>query len=454
MQKRYFQEKKKLILFLSILIVIGFTFTGCNWFAHGILNVFDPQAQIRVNFTEINFSDEGGTIDLEIYSLNQVEFIGEGFSYKYYNKGTLIPDLSRTVGTVFYVEPSDRPGSPGPITNIDDLPLYYQEVSDYVKSNPMLTEITCTINLIGTDGAGHSLSKSVTFDFPAIQPGVDFEPPNAVINVTPGTTGNEPFIVQFDASQSTDNRGIASYRWDFGDGTSGTGEVPSPHTYMCGTYVVKLTVTDYWGNVGYDTVIISVGETGGPSVIIEVTPGTTGNAPFTVYFNASKTEIETECGTGTATYHWDFGDGSTGTGVTTSHTYTANGVFTVILTVTDSEGNIGYGSVVINVGVEGEVNAVIQTTPDPAEGNGSITVGLNAGMSTTTATGATIISYTWDFGDGSPVETVVGDPPVPVIYHEYTDVGTHLVLLTVEDSEGNVGYAMAPVIVHPENASP
>jgi len=230
--------------------------------------------------------------------------------------------------------------------------------------------------------------------------------------------------------------------------------MPAPHTYGCGTYVVKLTVTDYWGNIGYSTVIINVGETGSPNVIIGVTPGNSGNAPFTVYFDASGTTFETECGTGTATYSWSFGDGSTGTGVTASHTYTTNGVFTVILTVTDSEGNVGYGSVVINVGVEGEVNAVIQTSPDPPEGYGSITVGLNASMSTTTAPGATIISYTWDFGDGSPIETIVGNPPVPVTYHDYNVVGTHLVLLTVEDSEGNVGYAMASVIVHPEYATP
>ena len=443
-----YKNKKNLYKILFITILLGFTIllAGCDWLSLGLLNIFDPQAQIRVNYTDIDLTDGEGTIALEIFSLNEVEFIGTGFEYDYYNGTTKISSLSKIVGATFYVAPSTTPGTPGPTTSID-LPLYYQEVQDYVKSNPLITEITCTISLIGTDGAGHNITKSVTFDLPALQPGIDFEPPVAVINITPGTTGTAPFTVVFDASSSTDNRGIASYSWDFGDGTTGTGVMPAAHTYnTCGTYVVKLTVTDYWGLKGYATVIINVGETGGPSVNIQVTPGTTGTAPFTVYFDASDTTFETECGVGTATYSWNFGDGSTGNGVTTSHTYENNGVYTVILTVTDSGGNIGYGSVVINVEAPGEVNAVITTTPDPPVGIISLNVGLDASLSTTTAPSATIVSYTWDFGDGSPTETFVGDPPVPVTYHDY-GVGYHLTLLTVEDSEGNVGYDFVSIQV-------
>jgi len=349
------------------------------------------------------------------------------------------------VGVTFYVSPSTSPGTPGDITKIDNMPLYFQEVADYITSNPLVTELTCNISMVGTDGAGHNLSDTVTVDLPALQPGIDFEPPTAVITVTPGTAGAEPFTVIFDASSSTDNRGIASYSWSFGDGTTGTGVMPAAHTYnTCGTYVVKLTVTDYWGLKGYATVIINVGETGGPSVNIQVTPGTTGTAPFTVYFDASDTTFETECGVGTATYSWNFGDGSAlGSGVTTYHTYENNGVYTVILTVTDSGGNIGYGSVVINVEASGEVNAIIITTPDPPTGYVPFTVGLDASMSTTTATGATIEMYIWEFGDGTS-ETYTGDPPYPITYHEF-GVGTHLVILTVVDSEGNYGYAMVSV---------
>ena len=417
---------------------------GCSWLSFGLLNIFDPQAQIRVNYTNIDLTEGEGTIALEIYSLNEVELIGTGFEYDYYNGTTKISSLSKIVGATFYVASSILPGTPGPTTTID-LPLYYQEAQDYVTSNPLITEITCTISLIGTDGTGHNITKSVTFDLPALQPGVDFIPPVAVINVTPSTTGTAPFKVVFDASGSTDNRGIASYAWDFGDGTTGTGVMPAAHTYTgCGSYVVKLTVTDYWGLKGYAMVIINVGETGGPKVVIKVTPGTTGTAPFTVYFDASGCIFETGCGVGTATYSWNFGDGTTGTGVNASHIYTSNGIYTVILTVTDSAGNVGYGSVIITVGVAGAVNAVINTTPDPATGTYPFTVGLDASESTTSASGATISTYTWNYDSGTPLEEIL---TIPITTHTYSSEGTYLVQLTVEDSAGNIDYEFVSIVV-------
>jgi serine protease len=66
----------------------------------------------------------------------------------------------------------------------------------------------------------------------------------------------------------------------------------------------------------------------------------------------------------TLSYLWDFGDGATGTGRTTSHTYSAGGTYTIILTVSDGRG-----------GSDADTKSVTLTSgttppdPDPATPN-------------------------------------------------------------------------------------
>jgi len=374
-----YKNKKNLYKIVFITILLGFiiSLVGCNWLSFGLLNIFDPQAQVRLNYTEVDLAE--GSISLEIYSLNEVEYIGTGFEYEYYNGTTKITSLTKMVGVTFYVAPSTSPGTPGPITTIDNMPLYFQEVLDYLTLNPLITELTCNISMVGTDGAGHSISETVTVDLPALQPGIDFVPPTAVINVTPGTTGTEPFTVIFDAYGSTDDRGIASYAWDFGDGTTATGVMPAAHTYTNGEYFVKLTVTDYFGNVGVALETITVGEAGAPTAVINVTPSTTGIAPFTVYFDASGSSVVSDCGAcSIASYSWNFGDGTAaGTGMTISHIYTAAGTYVVVLTVTDTNGNVAYDSVTITVNTAGVPSTITMlaspTTVTPGGGTSLIT---------------------------------------------------------------------------------
>ena len=84
----------------------------------------------------------------------------------------------------------------------------------------------------------------------------DNEPPTA-------NAGNDQTIlldtqVSFDAGESTDNNEIASYHWNYGDGTTGTG-VTANHNYTeKGVYTVTLTVTDTAGNSDTDTIQITV----------------------------------------------------------------------------------------------------------------------------------------------------------------------------------------------------
>ena len=71
-----------------------------------------------------------------------------------------------------------------------------------------------------------------------------------------------------------------------------------------------------------------------PIASFTATPAT-GQVPLTVAFSAS---ASTDPDGSITSYSWGFGDSSAGTGVAPSHTYTAPGTFTVILTVTDDRG--------------------------------------------------------------------------------------------------------------------
>jgi PKD repeat protein len=64
------------------------------------------------------------------------------------------------------------------------------------------------------------------------------------------SSGVSPQTVSFDASDSRPDTGgaaIASYEWDFGNGTSGGGVTPSRQYTSPDTYTVRLTVTDTAG---------------------------------------------------------------------------------------------------------------------------------------------------------------------------------------------------------------
>lgn len=79
-------------------------------------------------------------------------------------------------------------------------------------------------------------------------------------------SGEAPLDVSFDASDSNDPDGnIDSYIWDFGDGSTGTGEIIT-HTYSSsGTYTVELTITDNDQSKDQKAKIITVNAPTSPS---------------------------------------------------------------------------------------------------------------------------------------------------------------------------------------------
>jgi PKD repeat protein len=99
----------------------------------------------------------------------------------------------------------------------------------------------------------------------------DTTPPTAEAGPNQKTTVNQE--VTFNGGGSSDNEGgwgIASYDWDFGDGTQGTGVTVTHAFNASGMYTVTLTVKDGAGNSDEDILNVTVEETSSPSYIMGV----------------------------------------------------------------------------------------------------------------------------------------------------------------------------------------
>ena len=131
----------------------------------------------------------------------------------------------------------------------------------------------------------------------------------------------------FNASGSSDPDGtILSYAWSFGDATTGSGATVSRTYATGGTHTVTLTVTDNAAATSQTANTVTVNAP-------PVASFTFACSGLTCSFNASGSSDPD----GTiVSYVWSLGDGTSGSGPTVSHTYTAGGTYSLLLTVTDN----------------------------------------------------------------------------------------------------------------------
>ena len=130
-----------------------------------------------------------------------------------------------------------------------------------------------------------------------------------------------------------------------------------------------------------------------------------------------------------ASYRWDFGDGGSAVGSTANHAYDDPGTYVVRLTIADALGRSAFTTKTVTVGSSPVPTASFVLSPTNPSVNQA--VNFNGGASTASA-GRRIVSYTWDFGDGSPLVTTAG----PVTSHAYGVARTYAVTLTVTDDIG------------------
>ncbi|MFF1632848.1 PKD domain-containing protein [Leifsonia sp. NPDC058248] len=202
---------------------------------------------------------------------------------------------------------------------------------------------TYAVKLTVTDNQGVTGTKTTSVTVAA-------PPPNQA-PVAAFTSAVTNLSVAFDASGSADPDGtVASYAWDFGDGSTGTGVNPT-HVYgSAGTFTVSLTVTDGQGLAG--TAVTH-------DVTTVLPPNQLPTASFTATPNGLAVGVDGTASNdpdGTiASYAWDFGDGGTATTSTANHTYATGGTYPVQLTVTDNRG-----------GTNTATKSVTVTAPPPA----------------------------------------------------------------------------------------
>ena len=140
------------------------------------------------------------------------------------------------------------------------------------------------------------------------------------------------------------------------------------------------------------------------------------------------------------TYLWDFGDGTTSTDQNPAHVFTAVGVYAVKCTVIDSGGlssSVALASPIAVFAPDQQPTASFVTSSINA------TVGQPLGFDATFTTdpGNKIASYSWDFGDGTPIGSGV------VLAHIYKTTGAFTTTLTVVDSNGLMNSTSVAIVV-------
>ena len=216
------------------------------------------------------------------------------------------------------------------------------------------TPTTVTIAVTPDDSGDFRAEVARTVDLRLIPPGV-------ILPVNPSLIANFTFtpatprvldVVTFNASTTT-NGGAAcgqncTYTWNFGDGTTGAGQVVIHQYRQVSTFPVTLTVTDQRGAQAMSIQPVPVTAAAPPTVVFTFSP-TEPEPGKTVFFNASESKAAE--GRVLVDYFWDFGDGSTASGAAVSHIFAAAGNFVVTLKVTDEAGTFSVASQAVTVAV-------------------------------------------------------------------------------------------------------
>lgn len=236
---------------------------------------------------------------------------------------------------------------------------------------------------------------------------------SAAFTVTYDSTGT---VLEFHPTW-TSSANVVNMTWSFGDGTSASNQQPT-HTYNFSGYAVVCYTINFSDSCSATTCDSVLTRQGG-------VPQCAASFSFAVAPSGIQFTDNSYSSDSIVSYDWDFGDGTTASGPNPVHTYTTNGTYTVCLTITSATAcsNTGCATVVVQNG----------GVPCYADFNSSPILGTTLVDFTdfsTADSGATIVSYSWDFGDSLGYSTQQNPT------YAYSAPGTYYACLTIQTSTG------------------
>ena len=284
-------------------------------------------------------------------------------------------------------------------------------------SNTYATSGTYSVTLISSTANGCSDTTVIPVTVNAL--------PVASFTTVPVCVNTPPALF---TDQST---GASQWSWNFGDPASGpnnTSTLTSPsHNYATsGSYSVTLIVTS------------ASGCTNTTSQTITVNPAPTSNfATSNVCFNNATPFTDQSTGTPTQ-WAWNFGDGNTDVVQNPSHTYNADGTFTVTLIATNSSG------------CKDTFSQMVTVYPLPAANFSAPSVCVTSSTcfsDISTISSGNITGWSWNFGDPASGPNNISNAQNPC--HVFTSAGTFQVFLTVTSNNACQSNISLPVTVSP-----
>jgi uncharacterized delta-60 repeat protein len=220
------------------------------------------------------------------------------------------------------------------------------------------------------------------------------------------TTGCAPLEVKFSSAASSNT---TAWSWQFPGGTPATSAAQNPTvTYaVAGSYAVTLTVSNAAGShTAMQTNFVTVNPL--PTAAFSAAPNGT-----TVTFSNTSSNA--------ASYLWNFGDSQSSTAASPSHTYAADGTYTVTLSVTNACGT-ATATQTVTILTAPTANFTANTT------SGCVPLAVKFSDQSSSNTTA----WSWQFPGGTPATSTAQNPTVT-----YAVAGSYAVTLTVSNAAGS-----------------